>query len=96
MCLNEVTVLLTEGHKLRPEGNGKHDKVEDLNHLQIGVGALRDENRADVEEDSLGEVDERAGDTVGGTFNICAADAGGERLLRALLEFGLEDALETH
>jgi hypothetical protein len=86
----------TEGHELRADGDREDDEVEDVDHLEVRVRALGDEDRAGVEEDGLGEVDERAREPKADALEERAADAGRERAVRRGAEVGLEDVLEAH
>ena len=68
--------MRTKTHELRPNGNRENDKVEDLNHLKIGIRAVGNEDSADVEKKCLGQVDQATGNTVCATFDKSTSHAG--------------------
>ena len=76
-------------------GLDKHNQLQHLDHLQIEVGAVCDEDRANIEDKSLCEVDERASDAVCATFDERAERAHGGSGFEDGIKLGAEDVSEA-
>lgn len=86
----------TETHELRADTDGEDDQVQSLYHLRVAVGAFGDEDGANVEQDSLGKVDERARNSVSSSLYESTPHPSGERTLDRSAEAFEEDPLEAH
>lgn len=86
----------TETHELRTKRNGENNEVENLNHLGIGIDAAGDKDCPDIEQDSFGEVDKGARNTVGATFDKTPLNPSGVGILNRLLKRLLEKPFERH
>ena len=48
----------TESHELRANRHTEHHKIEDLNHLKVGVRSPGNENGPNIEKERFSEVNE--------------------------------------
>ena len=67
-----------------------------MDHAKIIVCTVGDKDGANVEENGLGEIDQRTRDTVCAALDPSAADSRPESRVRRVVEALLEDVLKAH
>ena len=89
-------MVRTERHELKPNYHSKYNKVGHLQHVQVVVSAVGDQDDADVKEDRLRQIDHHTSDAVHAALYNGAPYTNCEGLVCRLFKVLLEDVLDTH
>lgn len=94
--MKETGKKLTESHELRSDSDREDEELKDLDHLEIRICSLRDEDRSDEEKESFCKIDKAVRNTKGTTFNEGTANTSNISVRNSVIKLLFEYAFEGH